>query len=125
MSGLEVIITEAVKQNNVDLMLPEILKTKFFMVCYRENETADPEIFMAPSLSPDQLCITVSEDPALLESIEEENEKIVLAEIDGDQLLGIVAEEHEIVIVFSEGSYCIPRDHIEWWYAEEPEVAQE
>lgn len=102
-------------------MLPEILKTNFFMVCHRDNDAADPEIFMAPSANPDQLCITVAEDPAFLESIEVESDKIVLAEISGDQLLGIVADVHEIMIMFDEGGYCIPRDYIEWWYAEEPE----
>ncbi len=120
MSELQAAILQSIKQNNVDLMLPVILKTNFFMVCHRKDETADPEIFLAPSTSAGQLCVTVAEDAALLEYIEEESPNIVLAEINGDQLLGIVAEANEIMIMFEEGGYCIPRGHIEWWYAEEP-----
>lgn len=121
MSELQSAIKQSIAECNIDLMLPKLLEAKFFMVCFRESEEADPEIFFLPSQNPDQICITVSEDHALLEGIEEDNPQIVLAEISGDDLLGIVADAHEIMVVFDDGGYCIPRDHIDWWYSDQNE----
>jgi|GEM_PF-6993286 len=124
MSELETIIGHAIRENNVDLMLPKILETTFYMVCERESEDAAPEIYLVPSQNPDQLCISVSEDADLLEDFLESNPRIVLAEISGDQLLGLVEEKHEIMIMFKDGLYCLSRAHIDWWYADEPEEVQ-
>lgn len=121
MTELEAIISQSIFENNVDLMLPKLLETTFFMVCHRADEAAELEIYLEPSQTSDQLCITVSEDMALLEGLREGNPKIVIAEICGDQLLGMVEEAHEIMIVFEDGVYGIARGHIDWWYSQPEE----
>lgn len=118
MSAFQDAVKKSVEEGDIDLMLPLLLETKFFMVCDKELEDGDQDIILVASHDPDQLCITVAEDVSVLEPVLAHNPDFAFSEIKGDELLGLVRDEHEILVLFDDGGYYITRDQIEYWYEE-------
>ena len=118
MTAFEAAINKSVEEGDIDLILPPLLETTFFMVCDKELADGEQDIILVESQDEGQLCITVAEDRAHLEPLLENNPDVVFTEIKGDELLAIVRDEHEILVLFGEGGYYITRDQIEWWYEE-------
>jgi|JI10StandDraft_1071094.scaffolds.fasta_scaffold216757_1 hypothetical protein len=118
MSELQNAIKQSIEEGDIDLMLPVLLESTLFMVCDKEMEDGEQDIMLTPSQDPGQLCITVAEDAGILAPIKTNNPDFVFVEIKGDELLGLVRDELEIMVLFDDGGYCISRDQIEWWYSE-------
>lgn len=118
MSELKDAIKQSIDKDDIDLMLPALLEARFFMVCDKEMEDGEQDIMLTQSQDPGQLCITVAEDAEILGPIKTRNPDFVFVEIRGDELLGLVRDELEIMVLFDDGGYCISRDQIEWWYSE-------
>ncbi len=118
MSEFKNALKKSIGQGDIDLMLPALLASTFFMVCDQEMDDGEQDIMLTQSQDPDQLCITVAEDAEILAPIKTRNPDFVFVEIKGDELLGLVRDELEIMVLFDDGGYCISRDQIEWWYSE-------
>lgn len=118
MSAFQDAVKKSVEEGDIDLMLPLLLETRFFMVCDKELEDGDQDIILVASQDPEQLCITVAEDVSILEPVLAHNPDFAFSEIKGDELLGLVRDEHEILVLFEDGGYYITRDQIEYWYEE-------
>lgn len=118
MSEFKNALKKSIEQGDIDLMLPALLASTFFMVCDKEMDDGEQDIMLTQSQDPDQLCITVAEDAEILAPIKTRNPDFVFVEIKGDELLGLVRDELEIMVLFDDGGYCISRDQIEWWYSE-------
>ncbi len=118
MTAFEAAINKSVEEGDIDLILPPLLETTFFMVCDKELSDGEQDIILVESQDEGQLCITVAEDRAALEPLLENNPDVAFTEIKGDELLAIVRDEHEILVLFGEGGYYITRDQIDWWYEE-------
>lgn len=118
MSAFQDAVKKSVEEGDIDLMLPLLLETSFFMVCDKELEDGDQDIILVASQDPEQLCITVAEDVSILEPVLAHNPDFAFSEIKGDELLGLVRDEHEILVLFEDGGYYITRDQIEYWYEE-------
>lgn len=125
MTAFETAVNKSVEEGDIDLILPPLLETTFYMVCDKELDDGEQDIILVESQDEDQLCITVAEDRATLAPVLENNPDVVFTEIKGDELLAIVRDEHEILVLFGEGGYYITRDQIEWWYEEMHEDADE
>lgn len=118
MTAFESAVNKSVEEGDIDLILPPLLETTFYMVCDKELDDGEQDIILVESQDEGQLCITVAESRATLEPLLENNPDVVFTEIKGDELLAIVRDEHEILVLFGEGGYYITRDQIEWWYEE-------
>ncbi len=118
MTAFEAAINKSVEEGDIDLILPPLLETTFYMVCDKEMADGEQDIILVESQDEGQLCITVAEDRAALEPLLENNPDVAFTEIKGDELLAIVRDEHEILVLFGEGGYYITRDQIDWWYEE-------
>ncbi len=125
MTAFEAAINKSVEEGDIDLILPPLLETTFYMVCDKEMDDGEQDIILVESQDEDQLCITVAEDRATLAPVLENNPDVVFTEIKGDELLAIVRDEHEILVLFGEGGYYITRDQIDWWYEEMHEEGDE
>lgn len=119
MSEFQDIVKKAAESDDIDLMLPKLLETTFFVVCGKdEGDEEGQDIILVESEDSEELCITAAEDVALLAPLKDMDPDLEFVEMKGDELLGMVREEHEIIIYFDDGAYLISRDQIEWWYEE-------
>ncbi|HEY0901394.1 MAG TPA: hypothetical protein VGD95_04660 [Micavibrio sp.] len=119
MSEFQDIVKQAAESDDIDLMLPKLLETKFYVVCGKDEGDEDgQDVILVESEDSEELCITAAEDVSLLAPIKEMDPDLEFVEMQGDELLGMVRDEHEIIIYFDDGAYLISRDQIEWWYEE-------
>jgi hypothetical protein len=119
MSEFQDIVKQAAESDDIDVMLPKLLETTFYVVCGKdEGDEEGQDIILVESEDSEELCITAAEDVSLLAPLKEMDPDLEFVEMKGDELLGLVRDDHEIIIYFDDGAYLISRDQIEWWYEE-------
>ena len=119
MNKIQTAVKKALDQDNIDLILAALAETTVYTIGQEVDGADDPDLLVSPGPN-GIMCITAAEDPDLLNDFVDSDPANVLVELDGTTLVALARDELEIMFVFDDGGYCIPRDHIDWWFSEQP-----
>lgn len=107
-SPLKLAFQRARAENNIDLVLPVLLKSQLFIVTGGQSESGD--FYLVPSPRRDRLCVTVAERVKDLQKIAWPK-----SQVSGEHLLRSLPANVEVIVVYSDGGDYITREHLQWY----------
>jgi len=95
-------------ENNIELILPELLRAQLHVVIGGQSEQTD--LFLVPSPNPERLCVTVAEDLDFLAGIAYPKMPVT-----GQQLIDTLPPAIEIIILHGDGANYLTREQLAWY----------
>ncbi|MBB5368443.1 MULTISPECIES: hypothetical protein [unclassified Janthinobacterium] len=95
-------------ENNIELVLPELLRAQLHVVVGGQSEQID--LFLVPSPNRERLCVTVAEDLVFLDGI-----AYPKIPVTGQQLIASIPPEIEIIILHGDGANYLTREQLAWY----------
>jgi hypothetical protein len=107
-SPLKLAFAKSRAENNIDVILPVLRKSRLFVVTGGQSETQD--YFLTSSPTSGRFCVTVAEQIEYLHRISWPK-----TEVTGEHLLRKLPANIEIVVVYPDGGDYITREHLQWY----------